>query len=186
MHNYCIPTDEDINLAKSFWVHFSSETIQYILDYLNTRLYEPSISWTQPWLDCARTVVTLSIEKNFSEVRRMAEKLKSKSVRSTYEHVRSTAWTHSMVVWNAFQREAKRIRTRSQMRSNEKPNAFEREAKCVRTRIQTRSNKNPKAFEWETDHVCSKSEMHSNETPNAFFQHPKLVQSYPLTVLIND
>ena len=63
---------------KAMYVYFllvTQNVIQYILDYLNTRLYKPSIIGTQPWLDCTRAVVTLLIGQNFSEVRRMAEKL---------------------------------------------------------------------------------------------------------------
>ena len=114
----------------------------------------------------------------------------SKLIRSVYEHVHSTAWRRSIVVWNVFRLKAKDVRTRSQ-------NMFERKAKRVWTRRQTRSNETPNVFELDakriwtivfesvTDHVRSKSETRSNETPNTFLQHPKLVQSYPLTVLIS-
>ena len=67
-------------------------------------------------------------------------------------HVCSTVSKHS-IVWNTLKREAKHVRTRSQMHSNEKPNAFEPEDKRFQTRSQTHLNEKLDAFEREGKHV---------------------------------
>ena len=74
---------------------------------------------------------------------------------------------------NASRLWSERVPTSYQTCSNETPSGFERDAKRVRTRRQMHLN----------DPVRMSN---LNETPNAFLQHPKLVQSYPLTLLIND
>ena len=97
---------------------------------------------------------------------------------------------------NAFRQEAKRIRTRSQTRSDEKPNTFEQEARCVQLSSQTRSNKSqtcsnekPTAFnEWmntfrrkierirsASTRVWEKREKRSNDNLPAFEREPTRV-----------
>ena len=56
--------------------------IQYILNYLNTQLYEPSIIWTRLWFDCACAGVMLS---QWIKFLRSAKKAKQRKVTLTID-----------------------------------------------------------------------------------------------------
>ena len=66
-------------------------------------------------------------------------------------------WTHSLNSLDAFDRCMKRIRTKSQTCSSEKPNAFKREAKCIRTRKKSHSNEKLNTLEQEAKCIWTRN-----------------------------